>query len=507
MYAHAFKLFALCATISLAACGDAPEQSPDALAAERVAPLSAEGGASVPENSGGTVFDAGSGGGGRTMSFTLSGGADRERFTISATGELRFVEAPDFEDPLDADGDNLYEVEIAANDGERVSRRMVRLAVANVGPDGFRVRRVAQGLDGAVFLAPVPDGTGRVFVVRRGGLIQILDPATGAVAAPAFLDVEAEISTQGERGLLGFATSPGFASNRIFFVFLTNPNGDIEIRSYRTFRDDRNRANPASMDIIMTYPHPAFSHYGGWIGFDAQGKLYIAMGDGGGVGDPNNQAQNVNRPYGKILRIVPHGDDFPADPLRDYMIPPRNPFAQGGGLPEVWAYGLRNPFRCSIDLVTGRLYIGDVGQNAIEEISLLRRGDAGINFGWPLFEGTEPYDGGDPAGLTMPVAQYGHGEGPIRGRSVTGGIVYRGPVESLHGRYFFADFLSDNIWSLPSAAMRPGRTRLGNTFTRHRDDFAPDAGAINRVTAFGEDEAGNMYLVGIDGEIFRVELQ
>jgi hypothetical protein len=313
------------------------------------------------------------------------------------------------------------------------------------------------------------------------------------------------VSTDGERGLLGFAPAPNFTATGTFYVFLTNATGQIEIRRYRTLAADRDRADPTTADVIFSLDHPLNNHNGGWLDFGPDGLLYAGIGDGGGGGDPSNNAQNVNVLLGKILRIDPASDAFPADPLRDYAIPAGNPFAASSGRPEIWAYGLRNPFRDSFDPLTQNLWIGDVGQGAREEIDLMRPTDGGANFGWRIMEGTAVFAGPTIAGLTPPVAEYLHGGGPREGNSVTGGYVYRGPVEALRGQYIFADFINGNLWSLPIAQVSIGTTLPSSRFILRRTDFTPNAGAINNIASFGVDQAGNLYIVDFDGEIFRIE--
>jgi len=463
---------------------------------------------SAAENSAGTIYNAtASDPDGNPLTFSLSGGADRAAFAITAAGALSFVQPPDFEAPADSDGNNAYLVQLAVSDGATSATLDLAVTVTNVGPDAFRVARVGTGLGQALYLAGIPDGSGRVLVVQQRGLIQILTPATGAVAPAPFLDVTAQVATDGERGLLGLALAPDFAASGAFYVFLTNLSGQIEIRRYRTLAGDPNRADPASADVILRFDHPLSNHNGGWIDFGPDGLLYIGTGDGGGGGDPANNAQNFNVYHGKLLRIDPRGDAFPADPLRDYAIPAGNPFAAGGGLPEIWAYGLRNPFRSSFDPLTGNLWIGDVGQGLREEVDLMRPTDGGANFGWRIMEGTALFSGAAIAGLVPPVAEYLHGTGPREGASITGGYVYRGPVEALRGHYIFADFVFGNIWSFPIARASLGATIPSSQFTLRRAEFTPNAGAINNISSFGVDQAGNLYIVDYDGEIFRIEVQ
>ncbi len=463
--------------------------------------------ANAAENSAGTIYQAtATDPDGNPLTFSLAGGADSARFAITAAGALSFTAPPDFEAPADADLNNVYLVTLSVSDGVTSTTLNLAVTVTNAGPDGFRVTRVGSGFSAPVFLAPVPDNSGRVFVVQQAGLIRILNPATGAIAATPFLNVTTQTTTDGERGLLGFATAPDFATSGTFYVFLTNLAGSLEIRRYRTLAGNRDQADPASADLLLSIPHPGFSnHNGGWIGFGPDGFLYIATGDGGGAGDPLNSGQNRNSLLGKLLRIDVAGDAFPADPNRDYAIPAGNPFAASGGAPEVWAFGLRNPFRNSFDPATGNLWIGDVGQGAREEIDLMRATDGGANFGWNQVEGTANFAGTPQPGFTLPVAEYAHGTGPREGNSVTGGYVYRGPVEGLRGQYFFADFVRPNIWSLPVSRISLGATLPSSQFVLRNADFTPNLGAINNVASFGVDQAGNLYIVDYDGEIFRIE--
>ncbi|MFC3550218.1 PQQ-dependent sugar dehydrogenase [Lysobacter cavernae] len=442
---------------------------------------------------------------GNALTFSLSGGVDQARFRITPAGMLSFETPPDFEAPADANRDNVYLVAIAVSDGLATATQQLSVTVTDVAGAGFRVRRVVSGLNMPVFLAPVPDGSGRAFVLELSGRVLILTPSSGAVATTPFLDLTGQLSTDGERGLLGFATAPDFSASGTFYVFVTDPVGTIEVRRYRTLASDRDRADPASGDAILRVPHPRSNHNGGWIGFGPDNLLYIAIGDGGGAGDPDNNGQNPNTLLGKILRIDPSTDAFPADPTRDYAIPTGNPFAAAGGAPEVWAYGLRNPFRNSFDPATGNLWIGDVGQGDVEEIDLMRPGDGGANFGWPILEGTAPFRGGSTAGLTPPVAEYRHGTGTREGDSVTGGHVYRGPVESLRGLYIFADFVRPNVWSVPVARLVPGTTLPSTEFTVRNADFAPDAGAFVNLVSFGVDASGHLYLLDLNGAIFVIE--
>lgn len=504
------RLTLLIGVLALASCGGGGGGSGGgggpAPPANRPPAITSPATASAPENGGGVIYTAtATDPDGNPLTFSLSGGADRAAFSITAGGALSFALPPDFEAPTDADSNNIYLVQIAVSDGTTSATLDLSVTVTNVGPDAFRTRRVATGFSAPLYLTGIPDGSGRVLVVQQGGLIRILDPVAGTVAATPFLNVSTQVATDGERGLLGLALAPDFNATGTFYVFLTDTGGRVQIRRYRTFAGNRDLADPATADIILDFAHPANNHNGGWLEFGPDGFLYAGTGDGGGGGDTANNAQNTNVPYGKILRIDPRSDAFPADALRDYAIPPGNPFAAAGGLPEIWAYGLRNPFRASFDPLTQNLWIGDVGQGAREEIDLMRPTDGGANFGWRIMEGTLVFNGTPIPSLVAPVAEYSHGSGPREGNSVTGGYVYRGPVEALRGNYFFGDFISGNLWSIPIARIALGTTVPSGQFALRRADFTPDAGTIGNVASFGVDQAGNLYIVDYDGEIFRVE--
>jgi glucose/arabinose dehydrogenase len=232
------------------------------------------------------------------------------------------------------------------------------------------------------------------------------------------------------------------------------------------------------------------------------------MGDGGGGRDPDNLAQDPTTLLGKISRIDVTADDFPSDPDRDYAIPAGNTFANAAdGRAEIFAIGLRNPYRSSFDPDSGDLLIADVGQNAIEEVSRLPMDDSSLNFGWRFKEGTQDYIGTTTETLTPPVIEYSHGNGPRQGRSITGGVVYTGPVEALQNAYLFADFISDNVWAVPEADMTLGSTVSSNAFQILTDTLQPDAGALSRITSFSEDADRNLYITTIGGDIFRMEAE
>lgn len=499
--------FALTLVAACGSSGSTPTPTPTP-SANRPPSFTSATSATAPENTSGTVYTASATDpDGNALTYSLSGGADRAQFAITPAGALSFTAPPDFENPADADGNNIYLVQLTVSDGSATATLDLALTVTNAGNDNFRVRRVATGFSSPLYATALPDGSGRMLIVEQGGLIRVLTPSTGAIAATPFIDVSATIASGGERGLLGVALAPDFQTSGVAYLYVTNTAGNIEIRRYTAPAGVRDRLDPATADVILAIPHPTYSnHNGGWIEFGPDGNLYLGTGDGGGGGDPDNNAQNTNALLGKLLRIDPARDAFPADPNRDYAIPTGNPFATSGGAPEIWASGLRNPFRSSFDRTTGNLFIGDVGQGAVEEIDLIPAGTGGLNFGWRLREGSQPYNGGaNNAAFTPPVTEYTHGSGPLQGNSVTGGYVYRGPVEALQGQYIFGDFVSGNIWSVPITRLVQGQTLASGAFTPRRTSFTPTAGAIGNIASFGVDSAGNLYIVDYDGEIFVIE--
>jgi glucose/arabinose dehydrogenase len=429
---------------------------------------------------------------GSALTYNIAGGADAARFTITAAGLLRFVTPPDFEAPADTGQDNDYDVQIGVTDGMASATLAVRITVTN-SKEGIRVRRVGTGFNQPLYVAPIPGDT-KIFVVEKGGAILTLDPATG-VKTP-FLTVS-NIATDSERGLLGVVAAPDYATSGALYAYVTNAAGTIEIRRYH-----RGGGGAAVLDAtLLSIPHPTNSnHNGGWLGFGPDGNLYLATGDGGGGGDVPNNAQNTNVLLGKILRITvnPTATSAPF-----YTIPADNPFASGtGGAREIYAYGFRNPFRASFS--GGNLIVGDVGQDAWEEVDLLRPQDKGGNYGWHYREGAHNYTGTAPAGVIDPVLEYSHGTGLKQGPTITGGYVYRGPVASLVGHYVFGDEGRGHIFTVPAGSLVQGTTLGASGFERRNEDFAPDTGTIDQLASFGEDAAGNLYLVDLDGEIYMV---
>jgi glucose/arabinose dehydrogenase len=385
------------------------------------------------------------------------------------------------------------------------------------------LQRVASGLDAPIYVTHAPGDSSRLFIAQRGGQIRILDLTTGVVRPTPFLSTPVDGS--GEGGLLGMAFHPDYAdpglpgAGKFYLNVTTGSPFTTRIREFSVSATDPNRADPTPTQII-SFVQPQTNHNGGWIGFSPiDDYLYIPTGDGGG-GDDNDaghtagtgNAQDItsNR-LGKILRIDVDGDAFPADPRRNYAIPPTNPFAATTGDDEIWAYGLRNPFRASFDRATGDLWIGDVGQGAREEIDFQpASSDGGENYGWRLREGLIATPSGGvggprPPGNVDPVYDYNRDDDSFGGTVVTGGYVYRGPDPDVQGRYFFLDSRSseetadDNYWMFDPADPFGTVQNIDALLT-------PDVGRAQFPVSFGEDALGNLYIAFIaSGEVYRIQ--
>ncbi len=355
---------------------------------------------------------------------------------------------------------------------------------------------VVTGLARPLFVT-APRGDARIFVVEQGGTIRIVEG--GSLRGRPFLDIRAEVRFGGEQGLLGLAFAPDYDRSGLFYVNYTDVDDDTIIARYEV-SGDANVADPGSGEVLLKIRQPFGNHNGGTLAFGLDALLYIGVGDGGGADDPGNRAQNDATLLGKMLRI-----DVSGGPGSGYSIPPSNPFAgQVLPLPEIWAKGLRNPYRFSFDRVMGDLYIGDVGQREREEIDVEPAGSAGgLNFGWRLMEGIacfNPASGCNDGTLTLPVYDYTHTGGRC---SVTGGYVYRGSIAAIFGHFFFADFCSDEVLSF----VWDGAGGVSN-LTDRTAALAP-AGGFRSITGFGEDGAGELYIVQFGsgdntGQVFRI---
>jgi glucose/arabinose dehydrogenase len=336
-------------------------------------------------------------------------------------------------------------------------------------PNDFAWTPLISGLNRPVDLQSAFDGSGRLFIIEKYGAIRIFKD--GQLYDQPFLNIDDRVNERGnEMGLLGLAFHPNFQQNGYFYVNYTGQGGHTYISRFQATGDV---ADPASETLLLTVNQPYPNHNGGVLAFGPDGYLYAGLGDGGAGGDPQKHGQNTDSLLGKILRI----DVDSGDP---YSIPADNPFGN-----EVWAYGLRNPWRMSFDRATGDLWIGDVGQNQYEEIDYLPAGSpGGANFGWSIMEASYGYDGEAQPGLLLPAAEYNHDFGC----SVTGGYVYRGTMPEWNGIYLYGDYCSGTVWGLT----------LVNGQWQPQVLFETDI----LITSFGEDESGELYLISDAGSVY-----
>jgi glucose/arabinose dehydrogenase len=359
----------------------------------------------------------------------------------------------------------------------------------DLGPSGeVSLVPVAAGLDNPLYLTN--SGLGNdLYVVEKTGKVKILENAGSTPRSTPFLDIASQLDvgnpldTTGERGLLSIAFHPKYATNGFVFAYFTTKDGHLTISRF-TANPSTKIVDAGSQKPLLSIPHPRENHNGGQLQFGLDGFLYIATGDGGGGGDPDGNGQNKQTLLGKILRID-------VDSGTPYGIPNDNPFKNGGGAPEVWAFGLRNPWRFSFDRATRDLWIGDVGQGAFEEVNFTPKGSsAPRNYGWKITEGKSCYEASscDKTGLEVPVHDYSHANDNV---SITGGYVYRGTVSpKIFGKYIYADFGSGRIWSLSKSA--------GNFVN------ALEMDTNQNISSFGEGADGELYVVGLGGTVSRL---
>jgi glucose/arabinose dehydrogenase len=346
-------------------------------------------------------------------------------------------------------------------------------------PAAYGWAPVISGLNAPTDIKNAGDGSGRLFILEKPGRILILKD--GQLLKTPFLDIKDRVGSNGsEQGLLGLAFHPNFSQNGFFFVNYTDKDGNTHIARFSARGD---RADPASEKKLLFVQQPFANHNGGALAFDPAGYLLIGLGDGGSGGDPYGNAQSLNTLLGKILRLdVDNGDP--------YGIPADNPYASSGEVnKEIWAGGLRNPWRFSFDRLTHDLWIADVGQNLWEEIDFVAAGTpGGLNFGWNKMEATHPFKGGNQPEFTAPVAEYPHDSGC----SVSGGYVYRGPsLPEWQGVYFYGDYCSGAVWGMSSPPQGAQPELLFQTGFK--------------ISTFGEDEAGELYVADYGGAIYRLE--
>jgi glucose/arabinose dehydrogenase len=350
---------------------------------------------------------------------------------------------------------------------------------------GVTLEQVVSGLSFPLDFAAPPGDASRWFIAEKGGRIRVV--RDGSLLATPFLDLSSQVSGGSEQGLLGIAFHPRYPADPRVFVDYTDLAGDTHVASYRV-SSDADRADPASAIDVLFVDQPFANHNGGGLAFGADGFLYVALGDGGSEGDPQGNGQSLATLLGKILRLD-------VDSALPYAIPAGNPFASTpGARAEIWSFGLRNPFRFSFDREAGDLYIGDVGQDRREEIDFAPASSGGgENYGWNRTEGTLCFGASDcdRSGITFPVTEYDHESGAC---SVTGGYVYRGNrIPSLRGHYFYGDFCAGFVKSL----------RVDGGSAADQRDW-PELDPGSQITSFGQDAAGEVYIVAAGGGVFRI---
>jgi cysteine-rich repeat protein len=364
--------------------------------------------------------------------------------------------------------------------------------VTSVSGTTVKAELVAGGFSNPLYVTAPPRDVTRIFVVEQTGAIRIVK--FGSVLPTPFLDISAKVSNGSEQGLLGLAFHPDYANNGQFFVDYTDTSGNTVVSRYQVSANPDVASTTETMLLGITQPFA--NHNGGQLLFGPDGYLYIFSGDGGSGGDPMGNGQNLNTRLGKILRIdVDSGSPF--------GIPLTNPFVGFPGLDEIWAYGMRNPWRNSFDRATGDLYIGDVGQNLYEEVDFQPAASpGGQNYGWNIMEGLHcfnPPSGCDMTGLTLPIHEHPHGSGPVCGGSITGGYVYRGcKMPDLQGTYFYGDYCLQFVHTFKVV----GGVAMGD------QDVTPqlESGGVDitGITSFGEDARGELYICNQSGEVFKI---
>lgn len=365
------------------------------------------------------------------------------------------------------------------------------------GKENIGVKIIGEGFQRPVW-AEAPNGIkNQLWILEKTGKIKILNVLSGQKSL--FLDVTANITSKSnEQGLLGIAFEQNYLTNGRFYLYYTNSEGDTEICRYTAHSDDKRSCNSSTRELLLTFKQDYKNHNGGWIGIGPDGHLYVATGDGGAANDPKRRAQNLDSYLGKLLRLD-------VSQKKGYKIPKDNPFSGNPKVkPEIYAYGLRNPWRCSWDSLNGDFYIADVGQNKWEEINYIPAGEGkGANYGWRLREGAiatpkKGVGGNRPKKSIEPIYVYPHDNSELGGLSVTGGYVYRGPIKSLQGHYFFADYVKPNIWSFE---VKNGQT---SNFTNWSKRLSPTNGEITTITSFGQDADGNLLIISDSGIIYQI---
>jgi glucose/arabinose dehydrogenase len=431
--------------------------------------------ASVVENVAGGVYQAAaSDPNGDSVTYSIAGGADAARFTMSASGQLSFVSSPNYDLPSDADADNVYEIQIGASDGKASTTLALSLTVTN-SKEGVAVHRIATGFANPVAIAPI--SATAMLVAEKAGAVYLLNPETGTKT------LLVQMGNVGNVGVTALAAAPTFATDGAFFVMYTTPTGYLVIDRYL-----RNPAGPTVLaGPLLVVSAPQYAG-GGWLGYDASGALLAATSDAGDKGDPSGSAQDDASRLGKLLRIVPNPDPYAgASPVYFLISTVAKGFHQPNGGSQ---FG-------------NNVLLADHGQDVAEEIDLVS-GATGSNFGWPFKEATRTVSGNPPAGLIDPVLEYFRSTGLRTGQAIVGGAIGPSAVASLRNQYILADG-SGTIFAVDTRFLSAGTTASADVVERRDADFAPDAGTITHPVAITAGPGGTLFILDADGDVFRVD--
>lgn len=470
----------LALAILLVACGGGGggSSSPPPSAVNRAPTFTSASTTSVEENVAGAFYQAvASDPDGDTVTYSIIGGVDAARFSITSGGQLSFVQSPNFDLPVDNDLDNLYLVQIGASDGRFSTTLALAVTVIN-SREGVAVRRIASGFTDPAAIAPI--SATAMLVAEKAGAVYLLNPQDGTRT------LLLQITNVGDVGVTAIAPDTTFTSDGAFFVMYATANGLVL---------DRYRRNPVGstvlFDRLLSLIAPQYAG-GGWLGFDADSVLLAATGDAGGIGDPTGSAQDDTTFFGKIIRITPNPDPFAGAAPRYFI------------LTRV-AKGLHQPNGGS--LFPGGILIADRGQEAAEEINFFPTGNGIPNYGWPFNEGTGTVRGNPPAGVLNPVIEYPRGSGFQAGMAIVGGALGPTAVASLRNQYVFAD-RNGAIFAVNASSIQPGGGTIAATTIERRDvDFTPDQGRIDDPVAIVGGPGGTLFILDAGGEIFRVDAQ
>lgn len=434
--------------------------------------------ASVVENSAGGIYQAAAGDpDGDTLTYSIAGGVDSARFSITPTGQLAFAAPPNFDLATDADADNVYELRISVSDGKVATDLALAISVTN-SREGVAVRRIATGFIDPVAIAPVSDTV--MLVAEKTGAVYALNPRTGTST------LLVQIANVGGVGVTAIAASPTFASDGIFYAMYTTATGFLVVNRY--LRNPAGPTVPDNFGPLLAVNAPQYAG-GGWLGYDAEGALLAATGDAGGAGDPTGSAQDSASRLGKIIRITANPDPYAGASPSFFIF-------------SVVAKGLHQPNGGS--RFPEGVLIADHGQDLMEEIDFLEAGDGVRNFAWPSKEGTRTVRGTPPPDALDPVIEYPRGIGPREGEAIVGGAPGPIAVASLRDQYVFAD-RGGAIFAVSSASIRQGTTLAASAIERRDADFVPDLGTIDRPAAITAGPAGKLFILDADGEIFRID--